>query len=600
VTHTPGASSATYTPTTPLAGTPTGTAYTVQARQQIGGLVRGVATESVLIDDSTALASNVSVAALRDGAYLETAGVQLSTGFTIESWMKLDTVGNQALFTLVDSSNSANYVEIFINAGLLRLEASLNGNNNSKGNLANSSFAAVDNAWGHVAIRMDDSNILTLLVNGSQVGDTADFSRATVNFVGRMPNTTWTLYVGTSPVKSTRGAIAGELRDLQVWDTARTNTDIQGDASGILTGTETGLRVYQPMTVDAAGATSVSNLVPLAPDAFLRVGAAITSVDNAGFASAGIGAPAQLSGSTVALNGTGEEGTSVVLTESTGTTALANTTVGSDGKWALTLSATDGAHTYNLTLTDAAGNVLTTTHKVFVSATAAAPVVIDLNRDGVLTYGEVQMDVNGDGLLDNTHWAGAQDGVLVWDKYQDGQVHDNSQYAFAQYDTQSAANGTLATDLSGLTAAFDSNHDGVFDASDAQFGEFKVWQDANQNGVSDAGEVRSLADWGLSAINLTSDGVVRTPTDGVTEYGHTTATATDGSQVLVGDVAFDFSTLSKAAAGEVSAGVADVETAKQVDVVDLGAGVAYQYAAPTNDTAAVLMDQHLVSSAGVL
>jgi hypothetical protein len=29
--------------------------------------------------------------------------------------------------------------------------------------------------------------------------------------------------------------------------------------------------------------------------------------------------------------------------------------------------------------------------------------------------------------------------VLVWDKYHDGQVHDHSQYAFAQYDTSSAA-----------------------------------------------------------------------------------------------------------------------------------------------------------------
>jgi hypothetical protein len=48
------------------------------------------------------------------------------------------------------------------------------------------------------------------------------------------------------------------------------------------------------------------------------------------------------------------------------------------------------------------------------------------------------MDVNGDGQLDATRWAGAQDGVLVWDKYHDGQVHDHTQFAFAQYDTTSA------------------------------------------------------------------------------------------------------------------------------------------------------------------
>ena len=168
-------------------------------------------------------------------------------------------------------------------------------------------------------------------------------------------------------------------------------------------------------------------------------------------------------------------------------------------------------------------------------AASAAPVVIDLNRDGALSYSHVAMDVNGDGLLDHTAWAGAQDGVLVWDKLGDGKVHDSSQYAFAQYGGN--------TDLQGLAAGFDTNHDGQFNAQDAKFGEFKVWQDANQNGVSDAGEVRSLAELGLTAIDLTSDGVVRTPADGVTEAGRTTATASDGTQVLVADVGFEYISL---------------------------------------------------------
>lgn len=111
------------------------------------------------------------------------------------------------------------------------------------------------------------------------------------------------------------------------------------------------------------------------------------------------------------------------------------------------------------------------------------------------------MDVNGDGRLDLTAWAGAQDGVLIWDKYADGLLHDNSQYPFAQYATAYGngfdAQGKAPTDLSGLAEAFDTNLDGLLNAQDAQFAEFMVWQDANQNGVSDAGEVRSLADWGI-------------------------------------------------------------------------------------------------------
>ena len=154
-----------------------------------------------------------------------------------------------------------------------------------------------------------------------------------------------------------------------------------------------------------------------------------------------------------------------------------------------------------------------------------APVLLDLNRDGVISYTHTIMDINSDGRLDVTRWAAAQDGVLVWDKFADGLVHDNSQYAFAQYGG--------ATDLQGLAAAFDSNHDGVLDVNDAKFAEFKVWQDVNQDGISEVGEVRSLADWGITDINLSSDGVQRTPTAGVYEAGHSAATTADGSSMLV-------------------------------------------------------------------
>ena len=112
------------------------------------------------------------------------------------------------------------------------------------------------------------------------------------------------------------------------------------------------------------------------------------------------------------------------------------------------------------------------------------PVVIDLNRDGALSYSQAVIDVNRDGQLDHSAWVAPQDGVLVWDKHHDGQVHDASQFMFATTPGE--------TDLQGLAAQFDTNHDGVFDAQDAKFTEFAVWQDSNQNGVSDAGEMLSL------------------------------------------------------------------------------------------------------------
>jgi VCBS repeat-containing protein len=172
------------------------------------------------------------------------------------------------------------------------------------------------------------------------------------------------------------------------------------------------------------------------------------------------------------------------------------------------------------------------------------PVVIDLNQDGEIGYQQVLLDVDGDGRLDNTAWVAAQDGVLVWDKYGDGHVRDNSQFAFEQY------GGT--SDLTGLAVKFDTNRDGVLDAEDEKFAEFSVWQDVNQNGVSDAGEVRSLADWGITSINLVSDGVQRTPVAGVTEVGQSTAALADGSSMQVADALFAYNALDYSLTGAAS------------------------------------------------
>ena len=188
---------------------------------------------------------------------------------------------------------------------------------------------------------------------------------------------------------------------------------------------------------------------------------------------------------------------------------------------------------------DGATNALSkNTVTLTTNITPLAPVVLDLNRDGILTYSQSVMDINGDGKLDQTAWAGKDEGVLIWDKYADGQVHDNSQYAFAQYGGK--------TDLGGLAVKFDTNHDGKFNAQDAQFSQFNVWQDANQNGVSDAGEVYKLSDKGLISIDLTSDNIVRNPTGGVVEAGQGKADLADGSTMLLSDASFDFTTITDA------------------------------------------------------
>ena len=62
------------------------------------------------------------------------------------------------------------------------------------------------------------------------------------------------------------------------------------------------------------------------------------------------------------------------------------------------------------------------------------------------------------------------------------------------------------TDLQAL-ARYDDNGDGKLDASDAIWNELKVWQDLNQDGKTegDGTELKTLAAWGISSINLAYD-----------------------------------------------------------------------------------------------
>src|SRR3954451_1156869 len=63
------------------------------------------------------------------------------------------------------------------------------------------------------------------------------------------------------------------------------------------------------------------------------------------------------------------------------------------------------------------------------------------------------------------------------------------------------APGTTS-DLQGLRQVFDTDHDGKLDPGDTRWNDFRVWADANQDGVSQRGELMTLADLGITSIDL--------------------------------------------------------------------------------------------------
>uniref|UniRef100_UPI0037BEF987 hypothetical protein n=1 Tax=Ideonella sp. TaxID=1929293 RepID=UPI0037BEF987 len=48
----------------------------------------------------------------------------------------------------------------------------------------------------------------------------------------------------------------------------------------------------------------------------------------------------------------------------------------------------------------------------------------------------------------------------------------------------------------------DSNNDHMLSNADANWNQLQVWVDGNSNGVTDAGELKSLADLGITSLNL--------------------------------------------------------------------------------------------------
>ncbi|ROV51936.1 hypothetical protein EGS38_11955, partial [Neisseria chenwenguii] len=129
---------------------------------------------------------------------------------------------------------------------------------------------------------------------------------------------------------------------------------------------------------------------------------------------------------------------------------------------------------------------------------------MDLDGDGIETvgtagYAGVLFDHDKDGIRTSTGWVSADDGLLVVDLNGDGKVNNGGELFGDSYvlkDGNTAANGFAAL------AEFDTNSDGIVDANDADFAKLKIWRDLDSDGISDAGELFSLADAGVKSLNV--------------------------------------------------------------------------------------------------
>lgn len=227
------------------------------------------------------------------------------------------------------------------------------------------------------------------------------------------------------------------------------------------------------------------------------------------------------------------------------------------------------------------------------------PVILDLDGDGieVEVSANISFDWDEDGYLEQTSWAAADDGFLVIDLNVDGTRGDGDgvidqarELAFSLWgedgmtDLQALAQ---ATDEDG-NLIFDSNGDGVLNDQDDVWDELKIWQDLDQDGEVDEGELKALSEWDITSINLGYDdgGAYGDEDDAITVFGNTlygtasyTTTDEDGVDTVVeggvGDVALAYN----------AQGWRRVETELGYSI-EFESGVQYHYAELDETTAA--------------
>jgi hypothetical protein len=133
-----------------------------------------------------------------------------------------------------------------------------------------------------------------------------------------------------------------------------------------------------------------------------------------------------------------------------------------------------------------------------------SPIVLDLANIGHFdgtgpAEANIKFDFAGKGQIAQTGWIKPTMGFLALDKNGNGKIDDGAEMfgeATRLKNGNTALNGYLALQ------ELDTNKDGLITAADADFDKLVVWIDSNSNGVTDNGELRSLASLQIQKIGL--------------------------------------------------------------------------------------------------
>ena len=166
------------------------------------------------------------------------------------------------------------------------------------------------------------------------------------------------------------------------------------------------------------------------------------------------------------------------------------------------------------------------------------PLTLDLDGDGIETLASnghkgALFDHSNDGIRTATGWVSKDDGFLVYDRNGDGVVNNGGEL-FG--DNTLLKNGERATNGYQALADLDDNGDGKVDAADSAFAKLRVWRDLNQDGISQEGELLTLNEAKVKALNLANKNTDRDLGNGNSLAEEGTYTDSDGNEKQMGDL----------------------------------------------------------------
>ncbi len=192
------------------------------------------------------------------------------------------------------------------------------------------------------------------------------------------------------------------------------------------------------------------------------------------------------------------------------------------------------------------------TPKAEISIDRGCPLVLDLTGDGIRTLNiddtNIYFNIQNSDFSNKTGWISKYDAFLAIDKDNDGKI--TRQEELFGTETQSGFE---------VLANYDSNNDGFINSSDSQFSSLKIWQDLNENGITDDGELKSLTEAGIASINLNAV-KINDEQNNNTITGMSTFTTTDGTMLHIYNVNLAFNKIYTQYNGsyELSADVLDM------------------------------------------